>query len=256
MRVLIIEDDSSMLNSIIKSMKESQFIIDYANLGEHGLEIAKLYEYDVITLDLTLPDISGIEVLKRLRSSKIQTPVLVLSGTFDTQTKLTLFQYGADDYVIKPCSIEELKARILALIRRYNGHSSSVIEVGDIKIHTTAKEVYVCDKFVKLTSKEYAVLELLCLRKNITLTKETFLNHLYGGIDEPELKIIDVFVCKVRSKLANVAGNRHNYISTVWGQGYVLRDQTAQDYMAQMGERAKDILAQQTTQNHNAILRH
>jgi two-component system, cell cycle response regulator CtrA len=155
--------------------------------------------------------------------ARIETPILILSGSDDTDNKLKGFGFGADDYLTKPFHREELVARIHAIIRRSKGHSQSIIKTGDVNVNLDAKTVDVGGKTVHLTGKEYQMLELLSLRKGTTLTKEMFLNHLYGGMDEPELKIIDVFICKLRKKLAE-ATEGQNYIETVWGRGYVLRD--------------------------------
>ncbi|MGB0905672.1 MAG: response regulator transcription factor, partial [Mangrovicoccus sp.] len=169
------------------------------------------------------PDMNGHEVLRQLRMSKIDTPILILSGADDTESKIKGFGFGADDYLTKPFHREELVARIHTIIRRSKGHSQSVIRTGKISVNLDAKTVDVEGMPVHLTGKEYQMLELLSLRKGTTLTKEMFLNHLYGGMDEPELKIIDVFICKLRKKLTN-ATDGENYIETVWGRGYVLRD--------------------------------
>jgi len=193
------------------------------DMGEEGIDLAKLYDYDLILLDLGLPDMNGHEVLRQLRLAKVETPTLILSGSDDTENKIKGFGFGADDYLTKPFHREELVARIHAIIRRSKGHSQSVIKTGRITVNLDAKTVDVANKPVHLTGKEYQMLELLSLRKGTTLTKEMFLNHLYGGMDEPELKIIDVFICKLRKKLAN-ATDGANYIETVWGRGYVLRD--------------------------------
>ena len=193
------------------------------DLGEDGIDLAKLYDYDLILLDLNLPDMSGHEVLRQLRLAKIETPILILSGSDDTDSKIRGFGFGADDYMTKPFHREELIARIHAIIRRSKGHSQSVIRTGRVNVNLDAKSVDVEGKSVHLTGKEYQILELLSLRKGTTLTKEMFLNHLYGGMDEPELKIIDVFICKLRKKLAEATGGE-NYIETVWGRGYVMRD--------------------------------
>ena len=166
---------------------------------------------------------NGHEVLRQLRLARIETPILILSGSDDTENKLKGFGYGADDYMTKPFHREELVARIHAIIRRSKGHSQSIIKTGRVMVNLDAKTVEVGGKTVHLTGKEYQMIELLSLRKGTTLTKEMFLNHLYGGMDEPELKIIDVFICKLRKKLATATGGE-SHIETVWGRGYVLRD--------------------------------
>lgn len=199
------------------------------NMGEEGIDLAKLYDYDLILLDLNLPDMNGHDVLRQLRLAKIDTPILILSGEDGTESKIKGFGFGADDYLTKPFHREELVARIHAIIRRSKGHAQSIIRTGRISVNLDAKTVEVGGSPVHLTGKEYQMLELLSLRKGTTLTKEMFLNHLYGGMDEPELKIIDVFICKLRKKLSQATGGE-NYIETVWGRGYVLRE----------GERASD----------------
>ena len=223
MRVLLVEDDTSTAKSIELMLKSEGFIVDSTDLGEDGLEIGKLYDYDIILLDLNLPDMSGYEVLKTLRVSKVSTPILILSGLVGIEDKVRGLGFGADDYMTKPFHKDELVARIHAVVRRSKGHAQSVIKTGDITVNLDAKTVEVGGQRVHLTGKEYQMLELLSLRKGTTLTKEMFLNHLYGGMDEPELKIIDVFICKLRKKLAAATGGKH-YIETVWGRGYVLRN--------------------------------
>ncbi len=223
MRVLLIEDDSATAQSIELMLKSEGFNIYTTDLGEEGVDLGKLYDYDIILLDLNLPDMPGFDVLKQLRVSKVDTPVLILSGTADTDVKVRGLGYGADDYLTKPFHKDELVARIHAVVRRSKGHSQSIISTGSIAVNLDAKTVDVNKQRVHLTGKEYQMLELLSLRKGTTLTKEMFLNHLYGGMDEPELKIIDVFICKLRKKLANATGGDH-YIETVWGRGYVLRN--------------------------------
>ena len=204
-------------------LRSEGFNVYTTDLGEEGIDLGKLYDYDIIVLDLQLPDMSGFEVLKSLRLAKVQTPILILSGNAIVEAKVKALGFGADDYMTKPFHKDELIARISAVVRRSKGHSQSVITTGKLTVNLDAKTVEVDGSRVHLTGKEYQMLELLSLRKGTTLTKEMFLNHLYGGMDEPELKIIDVFICKLRKKLA-VACNGENYIETVWGRGYVLRD--------------------------------
>ena len=221
MRVLLVEDDTSMAKSIQLMLQSEGFIVDATDLGEDGLEIGKLYDYDIIILDLMLPDIDGYEVLRRLRSSRVNTPILILSGLTELDAKIKGLGFGADDYLTKPFDKRELIARIQAIIRRSKGHSDSVIRTGRLTVNLDTRTVEVDGQPLHLTGKEYGILELLSLRKGTTLTKEMFLNHLYGGMDEPDSKIIDVFVCKLRKKLASVSGM--SFIQTVWGRGYTLR---------------------------------
>lgn len=223
MRVLLIEDDPATAQSIELMLRNANLNVYTTDLGEEGIDLAKLYDYDLILLDLNLPDITGYDVLKKLRLSKVDTPILILSGLDETENKIKGFGFGADDYLTKPFNREELVARIHAIVRRSKGHAQSIITTGKVKVNLDAKTVEVDSKPVHLTGKEYQMLELLSLRKGTTLTKEMFLNHLYGGMDEPELKIIDVFICKLRKKLSTATGGE-NYIETVWGRGYVLRD--------------------------------
>ena len=226
MRVLLVEDDPTTSRSIELMLTHANLNVYCTDLGEDGIDLAKLYDYDLILLDLNLPDMSGHEVLRQLRLSRVETPILILSGSDDTESKIKGFGFGADDYLTKPFHREELVARIHAIIRRSKGHSQSVIRTGIVNVNLDAKTVEFGGTSVHLTGKEYQMLELLSLRKGTTLTKEMFLNHLYGGMDEPELKIIDVFICKLRKKLAEATGGQ-NYIETVWGRGYVLREPSA-----------------------------
>ncbi|MFA9230672.1 MAG: response regulator transcription factor CtrA [Microgenomates group bacterium] len=223
MRILLIEDDPTTSRSIELMLTHANLNVYCTDMGEDGIDLAKLYDYDLILLDLNLPDMSGHEVLRQLRLARIETPILILSGSDDTESKIKGFGFGADDYLTKPFHREELVARIHAIIRRSKGHSQSMIRTGRISVNLDAKTVESDGQTVHLTGKEYQMLELLSLRKGTTLTKEMFLNHLYGGMDEPELKIIDVFICKLRKKLSESTGGE-NYIETVWGRGYVLRE--------------------------------
>src|SRR6516165_9956553 len=228
MRVLLIEDDSATAQSIELMLLSEGFNVFQTDLGEEGVDLGKIYDYDIILLDLGLPDISGYEVLRALRVSKIKTPILILSGSGGVDDKVRGLGFGADDYMIKPFHKDELVARIHAIVRRSKGHAQSVIETGDLVVNLDTKTVEVDGARVHLTCKEYQMLELLSLRKGMTLTKEMFLNHLYGGMDEPELKIIDVFMCKLRKKLVNASGGK-DYVETIWGRGYRLREPSDED---------------------------
>ena len=222
MRVLLIEDDASTARSIELALAAEGIICDTAEVGSDGIEIGKIYDYDIILLDLMLPDIDGYEVLLRLRSAKVKTPILILSGLTSVDQKIKGLGFGADDYLTKPFNRGELIARIQAIVRRSKGHSESVVRFDKVAINLDTRTVEVDSQQVHLTNKEYAILELLAMRKGTVLTKEMFLNHLYSSMDEPEIKIIDVFVCKLRKKLAKASGGM-NYIETVWGRGYMLK---------------------------------
>jgi two-component system cell cycle response regulator CtrA len=222
MRILLIEDDLTTARGVAKMLSAAAMVVDTADTGEEGLELARLYDYDLILLDIMLPDMEGYDVVRKLRAAKKDTPVLILSGLGKPQAKVKGFGLGADDYIVKPFDGQELVARIQAIVRRSKGFSRSVLNVGSLSLDLGAREVTVEGRPVHLTGKEYAILELLTLRKGIVLTTEAFLNHLYGGMDEPEVKIIDVFICKLRKKLAQAGAE--DMIGTVWGRGYVLRE--------------------------------
>jgi len=223
MRVLLIEDDSATAQSIELMLKSESFNVYTTDLGEEGVDLGKLYDYDIILLDLNLPDMSGFEVLRSLRVSKVKTPILILSGLAGIEDKVKGLGFGADDYMTKPFHKDELIARIHTVVRRSKGHAQSVVQTGDLIVSLDQKTVEVSGARVHLTGKEYQMLEFLSLRKGAMISKEMFLTQLYGGMDEPEIKIIDVFICKLRKKLAS-ASNGKDFIETVWGRGYVLRE--------------------------------
>lgn len=223
MRVLIIEDNDSTAQTIELALAKEGIISDRSGLGEDGLEVSKLYRYDLIILDLMLPDISGYVVLKRIRDAKRNIPILILSGLGASEEKVKGLGFGADDYLTKPFNMGELVARVKAIIRRSQGHPDSVIEVNDLVVNLDLHNTKIQGNPVHLTSKEQAILELLALRKGQIVTKEQFLTHLYNGLDEPELKIIDVFVCKMRKKIFEASAGI-NYVETIWGRGYSLKN--------------------------------
>ena len=222
MRILLVEDDMLLAQSLTDRLEGQGFHVDEADRGEDALELSDLYEYQVMVLDLGLPDMRGDEVLDNLRAKNERLPVLVLSGEADVEARLSCLRSGADDYLTKPFNMEELVARLHALVRRANGHGSNVLQFGDIRFDMTARDFKVGEARVALTAKEYAMMELLCLRKGSVVSKESFLDHLYGGMDEPEMKIIDVFICKLRKKFEE-AGVDFDPIETVWGRGYRIK---------------------------------
>jgi two-component system cell cycle response regulator CtrA len=222
MRVLLVADDAAAAG-ITRMLRTENFISDSTDLGDEGLEIGKLYDYDIILLDLTLPDADGYEVLRRLRAARVRTPILILAGLAELDHKIRGLGFGADDFLTKPFDRRELIARIQAIVRRSKGHSESTIRTGKLVVNLDSRVVSVEDQPVHLTGKEYGILELLSLRKGTIQTKEMFLNHLYGGMDEPELSTIDSFVSRLRKKLAEATGGEH-CIRTVRGRGHILRD--------------------------------
>jgi two-component system cell cycle response regulator CtrA len=223
MRALLIEDDIATAQSIELMLKSESINVYTSDVGEEGIDLGKLYEYDIILLDLNLPDLSGFEVLRALRVSRVKTPILILSGLAGIEDKCKALGFGADDYMTKPFHRDELVARIHAIVRRTKGHAQSLIQIGELVLNLDTKTVEICGARVNFTGKEYKMLELLMLHKDRPVTKEMFLNHLYGGMDEPEAKIIDVFICKMRKKLTSASRGK-NFIETIWGRGYVLRE--------------------------------
>jgi two-component system cell cycle response regulator CtrA len=226
MRVLLVEDDLTAARGVALMLKSSGAVVDHTDTGEEALELTRHYEYDIVLLDIMLPDIEGYEVVRRMRLARNDTPVLILSGLARPQAKVKGLGMGADDYITKPFDRAELLARMQAIVRRCKGFSQPALRVGPLELNLDSREVMVDGKEVHLTGKEYAILELLVLRKGMVLTKEAFLNHLYGGMDEPEMKIIDVFICKLRKKLVQAGAD--NLIGTVWGRGYMVREPSSE----------------------------
>ena len=222
MRVLVVDDDPVSTALVKKALEGQQYVVECTDRGEDALDILKVYDFDALVLDLRLPDLDGGKVLRRLRSIGSVVPVMIVSGISDRAARIQALLDGADDYLTKPFDRDELVARLKVRIRRAKGHASSEIRIGRLAVDLASRTVTVEGQPLKVTAKEYGILELLALRRGTTLSKEVFLDHLYGGIDEPEQKIIDVFICKLRKKIQAVGGGPG--IETVWGQGYVLRE--------------------------------
>ncbi len=223
MRLLVVEDEAEVSQRIEAACAADGLNCHVAETGAEALEMTQIYDYAAIILDILLPDICGFDIVSRLRAVNDNTPILMLSGMTAVEDKVKSLTMGADDYVTKPFSKSELLARVYAIIRRASGHSSSVIKIGPMEIDIKQRKVLIYGTELVLTSKEYSVLELLAMKRGSILAKETFLNHIYGGMDEPELKIVDVFICKLRKKIAQLAGDS-NLIETVWGRGYLIRE--------------------------------
>lgn len=222
MRVLLVENEPTAAEMLMHTLAADRCSTHTTGLGEEAVALAKLYDYDIILLDLNLPDMTGFDVLVILRAANVPTPVLVVSGNDDIATRIRALDLGADDYVTKPFDCGELMARVRAVVRRAKGHSQSVIKTGELAVNLDAKTVEADGVPLHVTPKEYQILELLSLRKGQAVSKEMFLNHLYGGLDEPDPRVIDVYVCALRKKLSMALGKEH--ISTMWGRGYRLSD--------------------------------
>jgi two-component system, cell cycle response regulator CtrA len=231
MRVLLIHDDHADAHCIAAMLKSEAINVYTTDIGEEGIELAKMYDFDILLLDLNLPDISGFEVIRALRLSKVRTPILILTNLADLQHKVSALRFGADDYLTVPFHRDELIARIRAIVRRSKGHAQSVINFGDLRINLEGKTVEIGNAPIHLTPREYQIVELLGLRKGRPLNKEAFLNNLYGEMDEPHAKIIDVFVSRVRKKLTDASKGK-NYIETVRGHGYIMREPNEPDRLS------------------------
>lgn len=227
MRVLLVEGNESAARGTSSTLRSVGYMIDHAMTGHEAVEMLRRYDYDLALLEMVLPDIDGYEVLRAARAARLDTPIVALSSLNGAQAKVRAFSAGADDYITRPYDTPELAARIQAIVRRSKGYSQPVLQAGVVRLSLDSREVTVRGRLVHLTGKEYMILELLMLRRGTVLSKFAFLDHLYGGMDEPEMKIIDVFICKLRKKL-QMAGAK-DVITTVWGQGYMLRDETDGD---------------------------
>ncbi len=229
MRALVVEDDPVSAKLIQKTLGSEKIFVELCDNGEDGLELAKLYDFDIALVDMRLPDIEGNGLVRRIRNAQLKLPVMIVSAVTEQEPKINALMSGADDYITKPFDPAELVVRLQAIVRRSKGLAESVIQIGRMSIDLHARSVEIDGRSLHVTAKEYSILELMALRKNMTLSKETFLDHLYGGMDEPEQKIIDVFICKLRKKIAAIADGTHN-IQTVWGHGYVLKDQPRENH--------------------------
>jgi two-component system, cell cycle response regulator CtrA len=221
MKVLLIDDDFSVARGIDLALRGQDIYADISGLGEEGIDLARHFDYDGIILDLNLPDMNGFEVLRTLRRAQVHTPVMILSGSATVDSKVKALDNGADDYMTKPFSKEELVGRLRALVRRSKGHSDSRIAIGQMTLDIVAKTVEAHGRRVRLSGKEYQILELLSLRRGSAVSKETLINHIYSDGEGPDSPTIGLFVFRLRKKLAAASGGEH-VIETVRDQGYLV----------------------------------
>ena len=222
-RLLLVEDDRALTEVLSRTLEQAGFVVYVTGLGADAIDLARAYRFDVVLLDLTLPDLSGQQVLQQLNLIRPEMPVIILSGEASIEAKVENFLEGADDYITKPFHRDELLVRIQAVLRRARAAAPAEMVFGSLILDLVSHRAMVHGEVVPLTGKEYACLEFLASRRGMTVTKEMFLAHLYGGRDEPEIKIIDVFICKLRRKLSEAGAEP--LIETVWGRGYTIANE-------------------------------
>lgn len=222
MRILFVNGDFLAGSELRATLKRVRGTVDQANTANEGFELAHLHDYDAIVLEMVLSDMDGLEVIERMRAAHVTQPILAVAANASNDVIVRAFSLGADDFLAKPYDLDELVARLQAIVRRTRGRSNGKIylRAGPLQMDIAAHEVWVNGEPLRLTGTEFAILELLMSRQGSTLTKEAIIEHLYGGIDEPQIKIIDVFICKLRKKLSRL-GVGH-MVGTVWGRGYGL----------------------------------
>ena len=222
MRILVVEDEVQLQEQLRHKLKDSGYVVDTAQDGEEGLYFGREYEYDAAVVDLGLPKLGGIELINRLRVEDRRFPILVLTARGNWQDKVEGLEAGADDYLTKPFQMEELLARLNALLRRAAGYASPLISEGPLSLDTAKKEVRVHEALVELTAYEYRVLEYLMLNPSRVVSKTELTDHLYEQDFERDSNVIEVFVGRLRKKLVPL-----NPIRTVRGQGYRFNSDTA-----------------------------
>ena len=230
MHILVVEDDPIVADVLGMTLEESGYFETTADSIESALFELKHNQIDAVLLDLNLPDGDGTRLARLIRKNHMPVPILVVSGNSGIDDKITALGAGAVGYPTKPFDRHELVANLDAIIRRTHGHSAATVNAGNLMVDLSRNYAKIGDARLDLMAKEFRIIEFLALRKGAVLSKDAFLNHLYGGIDEPEPKIIDVFMCKLRRKLAD-AGATGVVIDTIWGQGYILREMRDYDAM-------------------------
>ncbi len=222
MRILVVSSDPTTVRTLGQVFSIAKIQMETVSSGDEAMELLSSYSFSLALIDMRQGETRGFDTIRNIRMRKDSTPIMVLAADQDAAVRVRCLNLGADDCMAKPVDQQEILARMQALVRRSGGFPSSQIIVDNMTIDLSTRDVWVNDQPVRLTEKEFQVLEALTLKKGHVLTKDHFLNYLYGGMDEPDAKIIDVFICKLRKKL--ISAGAENLISTVWGRGYVLRD--------------------------------
>lgn len=220
MRLLVIEDNIELSKSMKKGLENMNFKVDISNTGEEGEEKASINEYDVILLDLNLPDTDGIEVLKYLRKKSIDTPIIIITARDNVSDLAIGLDNGADDYITKPFQLLEVRARIHAVIRRFHGRTNPIINIGTLKLNPVNRTVYIDDKEVILAIKEFDILEYICYKHPAVVSSEEIVEHVYDENFDPFSSVLRVHISRLKNKLKNIQGQE--VLVNVRGKGYCL----------------------------------
>lgn len=222
MKILVIEDERDLNNVITRYLKKSGYSVDSAINGEDAVDFVQMSEYDIILLDIMMPIMNGYDFIDYLRKERIDTPVIFLTAKSQVEDKIKGLNLGADDYIVKPFSFDELIARINAIIRRRYGKQNNIVNIGELSIDMSSKVVKVDNSVIELTSKEYAVLEYLIHNKNKIVSRDQIRNHAWDFEYEGESNIIDVLIKNIRKKIGE--NEERKFIYTKRGMGYVIKD--------------------------------
>jgi two-component system, cell cycle response regulator CtrA len=222
MKILSFETIINKTDLLTPFLRSRLAIVDETNDSEEVLDLIKFYEYDAILLRLSEERLGEVDIIRKLRLAKVRAPIIAIARSMSEAARLRILQAGADDLIVNALSHEEVFMKIQNLIRRSRGFQESSLRIGSVEINMNAKKIFANGMPVTLTKKEYQIAEILALRKGAVLSKEAILDHLYGGLDEPNPKIIDVFICKIRKKLQSMGVN--DFIETNWGRGYMVID--------------------------------
>jgi DNA-binding response OmpR family regulator len=220
MRVLIVEDYELLRESLAKGLRDTGYAVDATSSGSEGLWYAENHAYDALILDLMLPGMSGLDILKKLRSAKNEVGVIVLTARDAVADRVAALDLGADDYVVKPFAFDELAARLRALVRRRYEHAAPIIQIADLEIDTIKRVVRRAGQPIALSAGEYVLLEYMASRHGQVLTRTQIQEHVYDHAGEPESNVLDVLISRLRRKIDQ--DHVVKLIHTRRGQGYVL----------------------------------